>query len=129
VITSNDARGILAGIVQLACRLTGANPKDYRIKIGGDQVGDRAEIDWYATVQNVTALVNTAKAKDVGLIRRSFGIRQKRPEDDIFLLIREWAAGRDWQQDYRCVWEKPASNMKARKEMAELLAESIRTLR
>jgi hypothetical protein len=123
--SSKSARQALSGIVDLACRLANRYPKDFSIKIGGDQKGGRAEIDWYVTVVNSTARRNTARAKEEGLIRRAFGIYQKHVKDEIILKILEWTAEADWEQPHRLIWSGSYSDLKARNAMAQLMAESI----
>ena len=124
VTSSADAKGILEGIVSLACKLSNVDLRKYTVKIGGDQLGDRANIDWYASVQNVSGSINTAKARKLGLVRTTFSIRQADPAESLKLLIREWSALRDWKGDYRVIWEVD-ENMQSRKEMAEIMADAI----
>lgn len=126
---SNQAKDILAGIVGLACKLSKANPKNYKIKIGGDQVGARADIDWYISVQNHDAYVNTNKAKEMGLIRRTFGIYREVPGAGIVLRVLESDLIKNGKGDYQLTWSRSADDMKSRKDMADLIAASILELR
>ncbi len=127
-VNSSKSKDILGGIVDLACKMSNSSPKDYRIKIGGDQLGDRADVDWYISVQNHDASVNTKKAIEVGLIRRTFGVYREKPESELTLRVREWDASKDSDGNYRLIWVQSAEDMKARKELAEIIANSVREL-
>jgi hypothetical protein len=115
----------------LACKLTGRDSKDFPIKAGADptvQTGKRARIDWYTKVENSDADRNSPRAKEEGLVRHYFGIYQIRSEDNVMLRVHEWTAEKHWDQPIEPLWSKPYSEMKARKEMAELMVTSIRAI-
>ncbi|MBK1870162.1 hypothetical protein [Taklimakanibacter albus] len=129
-LTAAEARATLEGIVALACRISKMDPKDFRVKEGGRQRTNNASIDLYSSVQNVEANINTTSARNGGLIRRSFAVVQFADNVPADLKIVEWDAKKDWGRgDYREIWSKPYSDLKARQEMASLMAESIGELR
>lgn len=120
---SDVAKQALEGIVGLACKLSNASPKQYRIKFGGGQ----AAVDWYVSTQNADASINTRKAKELGLVRRTFGIYGEHIGSAVVLRVREWSATKQ-DDGYREVWTRPADDFKARQEFAKLLAQSMREL-
>lgn len=120
---SDVAKQALEGIVGLACKLSSANPKQYRIKFGGGQFA----VDWYVSTQNADAAINTKKAKELSLVRRTFGIYGEHADSPVVLRVREWDATKKDDQ-YREIWTRPADDFKARQEFAKLLAQSMKEL-
>jgi hypothetical protein len=88
----SKARDILEGIVSSACRLLNVDPKDYWIKTGGDKKTGKVRVDLYVSVQNVVARSRSKKATELGLVRRTFRIRQGTETEPLRLLIGEWSA-------------------------------------
>lgn len=120
---SDIAKQALEGVVEFACRLCGADLKKYRVKFGGGQFA----VDWYVSTQNVNASINSKKAVELGLIRRTFGIFGERADSPVVFRIREWDAAKN-DTAYRDIWVHPAGDFKARQELAKLLSESITEL-
>jgi len=127
-ISEKKAKEILTGIVGLACRLANADPREFRVKDGGQQRTNRVKIDLYASVQNANAKINSAAARSGRLVRRSFMIWQKDDSSPVLLRILEWSFQVDLDQDYREIWSKQADHPGAKKEMAHMMAESIKEL-
>ncbi|MDO9414392.1 MAG: hypothetical protein Q7T81_17615 [Pseudolabrys sp.] len=117
------ASDILEGVLRLACRLSHVDQKQFRIK----DVSGSGTIDSYISIQNVDAIVGTKKAIGERLIRRTFGIYQASQGSPVVLRILESDANKG-DTDYRSTWERPAEDMSAWKEMANLLAQSIQEL-
>jgi hypothetical protein len=126
-ISPTDASTILEGIVTLAVKLAGKKPADLRVKVGGDVLGSRGRVDFYASVQNAKASINTSQARSQNLIRRIFRIYQEDDQTDLRLDILEWDAARDSGSGYREIW-RANTDFAKRKEMAQLMADAISQL-
>jgi hypothetical protein len=121
---ASHAKGVLSGIISLACRQLDVDPSRYRVKPGGGMLG-KSQLDWYVTVQNVQSTTdisrNTKKAKVLSLIKTHFVVQRIKPDEPPMLRVLEWDASKDWGGDYRLIYEASADDMGARRHMADLL--------
>ena len=124
-------RQTLEGIIEGAWRIMQIKPgARYRVRTGGDMLGNRATIDWYVPVQNSTALARTKRAYEEKLVRRCLGIYQDKPENQPQLRITEWDATQDNNihiPGSRILWQAEDS-LGARKHMMELFIQSCKEL-
>ena len=118
------AQEIIEGIRDLACRLKGLDPKSFRVKQGGS-IHHAAVFDWYFSDQNIQGSVNSKKAYEEGLVRRTYGIFKASPSSAVILRILEWSAAVDKESsEYRQIWSKPADERGAKEEMARYFADN-----
>lgn len=125
-ISSQRAQEIIEGIRDLGCRLSGLDPKQFRAKPGGSYHRTSAVIDCYFSDQNNEASVNSKKAYEQGLIRRTYSIFRAGPNEPVVLRILEWSAAVDvGTSEYRNIWTKRVDERGAKEEMAKYFANNF----
>ena len=124
-ISPQRAQEIIEGIRDLVCRIKGLDPKRFRVKQGGS-VHHAAVFDWYFSDQNGEGSVNSKKAYEDGLTRRTYGVFKASPSSAVILRVLEWSAQIDKEtSEYRQVWSKPADERGAKEEMAKYFADNL----
>jgi hypothetical protein len=124
-VSAQRAQEIIEGIRDLGCRIKGLDPKKFRVKQGGG-VHQTAVFDWYFSDQNVEGSIDTKKAYEEGLVRRTYGIIKASPNSAVILRVLEWSAAIDQgTSKYRQIWSKPADERGAKEELANYFADNL----